>query len=91
MYLRSIEYAGQFALPLQADIAEQGGRAMRELLQELTYSLFDLGPVLDPAVHLENILAQPPPQLFDWFFILHLQCVGSRKQAMASGHRLTAE
>jgi hypothetical protein len=27
----------------------------------------------------------------DWFSIMHLQCVGSRKQVMASDHRLTAE
>ena len=38
---------------------------MRELLQEITHALFDLGPVLDPAMHLENVLAQPAPQFLN--------------------------
>ena len=36
---------------------------MCKLIQEITHALFDLGPVLDPAMHFENVLAQPPPQL----------------------------
>jgi hypothetical protein len=38
---------------------------MRKLIQEVTHPLVDLGPVLDPAMHLEGILAHPAPQLFD--------------------------
>lgn len=62
---RRIKHAGQFAFPLQPDIAKQGGRALGELFQESSHALFDLGPVLDPAVHLENIVAQPAPQFLN--------------------------
>jgi hypothetical protein len=62
MQLRGIDHGGQFALAYQADIAEQSGRAMCELIQEIMHALFDSGPVLDPAMHFEDVLAQPAPQ-----------------------------
>src|SRR5262245_10647691 len=37
---------------------------MRKLIQESMHALFDVGPVLDPAMPLEDILAHPAPQLF---------------------------
>ena len=65
MRSRGIDDGGQFSLPLQAYIAKQSGRAMRKLIQEVVHPLFDLGPILDPTMHLEDILAQPAPQLLD--------------------------
>ena len=65
MRSRSIEHVGQFALALQAHIAEQSSRAMGELIQEIPHALFDLRPVLHPAMHLENVLAQSAPQLLN--------------------------
>ena len=38
---------------------------MRKLIQELVHPLLDLGPVLHPAMHLEDILAHPAPQLLN--------------------------
>src|SRR5215813_14108314 len=38
---------------------------MSKLLQEIVHPLLDLRPGLDPAMHLEDILAQPAPQLLD--------------------------
>jgi hypothetical protein len=65
MRSRRIKHAGQFALSRQSHIAEQSRRAMSELIQEITHSLFDLRPVLDPAMHLEDVLAQPAPQFLN--------------------------
>ena len=38
---------------------------MRELIQKIMDPLLDLGPVLHPAMQLENVLAQPAPQFLD--------------------------
>ena len=63
--ITSINHGGEFALALQAHIAEQSSRAMSELIQEIVHALLDLGPVLHPAMHLEDVLAQPAPQLLN--------------------------
>ena len=91
MRSRGVDHGGEFPLTHQPHITEQSDSAMRKLIQELVHSLFDLRPVRYPTMHLEDILAQPTSQFLDWFFIMHLQYVGSRKQAIASDHRLTAE
>ena len=38
---------------------------MRKLIQELMHPLLDLGPVLHPAMHLKDVLAQPAPELLN--------------------------
>src|SRR5262249_30856634 len=38
---------------------------MRELLQKLSHPLFNQRPILDPAMHLEHILAHPAPELLN--------------------------
>ena len=38
---------------------------MRKLIQEIVHPLLDLGPVLHPAMPLEDILAQPAPELLN--------------------------
>jgi hypothetical protein len=63
MHSRGVAYGSQLAFADQAHIAEQSGRTMRELIQKVMPPLFDLGPVLHPALHLEDVLAQPAPQL----------------------------
>ena len=65
MKSRGIDHGGQFPLALQAHVAEQSSRAMRELIQEIVHALLDLGPVLHPAMHLEDVLAQPAPQFLN--------------------------
>ena len=65
MQSRGIDHGGQFPLALQAHVAEQSSRTMRELIQEIVHALLDLGPVLDPAMHLEDVLAQPAPQFLN--------------------------
>ena len=56
-----MNHGGQFPLTLQAHIAEQRSRAMNEWIQEIVHALPDLQPVLHPAMHLEDVLAQPAP------------------------------
>ena len=59
MQSRRVDHGRQFAFADQAHVAEQSGRTMRELIQEIVHALFDLEPVLHPAMHLEDVLAQP--------------------------------
>src|SRR6185369_9951744 len=65
MQSRGVNHGGEFALAGQTYVAEQSGGTMRELIEKSVDPVLDLGPVCDPAMHLEDILAQPAPQLLD--------------------------
>ena len=65
MQSRGIDHGSQFAFAHQAHVAEQSTGALCELIQKSVDPLLDSGPVLNPAMHLEDVVAQPAPQLLN--------------------------
>ena len=74
-----VENSSEFALACEADIAQQVRRALGKLIQEIVHALFDVGPVLHPTVHLEDVLAQPTPQLLNRIEPRGVKATGSCK------------
>ncbi len=59
-------------------------RSRAELVQKRPYLLPQGWPVICQAMQLQHILAQPAPDLLDWLFILHLDCVVRRNDCTIS-------
>ncbi len=45
-------------------------------------------PVAGQAMQRQHLLPQPAPQLLDWLFILHLDCVAKRNDCTISAKRI---
>jgi hypothetical protein len=53
------------AVPDQPDVAKDGERARRELIEETSDLLAQLRPVVDKAVAAEHVTTQPVPELLN--------------------------